>query len=400
MPPPCPPHFNVVLYSAYVISIVTAMANPANFNYEHAYTLAQGANVTTLLILSYCKQSLGDAFMAAVLGVAFAFRTTGSWAGGSRWDALLVFVGMVLVLQDGFYHVIPKTVPHRFLLYLGFTCLIMPVLSSLPYLAQPPRVEPDVLARAAVLSRAAYGAIPQSGETHTALHDGGTGTDAGVVRVRRDGEDTWDMFVYFRGSESGQDWKTNANILDAVVPADWGCATPATMRVHKGYFKAFDAVAAQMHEVLASSVRGSGTRRVVFCGHSLGGALATIAATYASCKFPELRPNIALITFGSPQVGDGNFVAFFNDTVPTSVRVVNPFDPVPRLLSPQMVHVKGFYPAATFSLESVFNAHDMDRYVQAVSSSRATSLLAVFTPAAAVAVAIAVYVSWQLRRQR
>ena len=76
------------------------------------------------------------------------------------------------------------------------------------------------------------------------------------------------------------------------------------------------------------------------CGHSLGGALATMAGLYVACRAPELRARLYVVTFGSPQVGDGPFAQFFDATVPHSVRVYNPLDPVPRVLNAQLTHVK------------------------------------------------------------
>jgi pimeloyl-ACP methyl ester carboxylesterase len=52
---------------------------------------------------------------------------------------------------------------------------------------------------------------------------------------------------------------------------------------------------------------------VFFVGHSLGGAMATLAfAIYAAwCRSTGLKDNARLITFGAPRVGDENFVAAF-----------------------------------------------------------------------------------------
>ena len=52
--------------------------------------------------------------------------------------------------------------------------------------------------------------------------------------------------------------------------------------------------------------------RVIFTGHSLGGALATIAV--GKINVP-LDVNLNLITFGSPKVGNHKFVDFINKKV-------------------------------------------------------------------------------------
>ena len=64
-------------------------------------------------------------------------------------------------------------------------------------------------------------------------------------------------------------------------------------------------------------------KRVFFTGHSLGGALAHVAAKYLSCDYR------ALITFGSPRVFGNRGVAF--DKVPWIERYVHGKDMVPTL---------------------------------------------------------------------
>ncbi|GMR33359.1 hypothetical protein PMAYCL1PPCAC_03554, partial [Pristionchus mayeri] len=69
--------------------------------------------------------------------------------------------------------------------------------------------------------------------------------------------------------------------------------------------------------------------RVLFTGHSIGGAFATLAAVKTHVK--RLRPphEISLITFGAPRVGDAVF-AHVAEVIWDSWRVVNGSDPVPH----------------------------------------------------------------------
>ncbi len=66
----------------------------------------------------------------------------------------------------------------------------------------------------------------------------------------------------------------------------------------------------------------------MFTGHSLGAACATIAAARAKYFWPDV--DIALITFGSPRVGDKKFVQHVN-TVSRIERYVNNSDVVTML---------------------------------------------------------------------
>ena len=88
--------------------------------------------------------------------------------------------------------------------------------------------------------------------------------------------------VVFRGSHNFLDWLDN---LDA-LPASW---TPHG-RVHEGFQKVLDTVWDDLAACLAD-----GTGPVFFTGHSLGAALATLAAA-------RYRQPSQLYTFGSPFV--------------------------------------------------------------------------------------------------
>ena len=395
----CANRTKVTLFVVYVISIVSALANPANLHYEDAYTLTQAANITTLLLLSYCKRSWGDAFIGSALAVAFALRTTGSWRGGTRWDSLLVTIGMLVILQHAFYQIVPKSVPYRFLVYLGFSCIIMPVLSALPHLVRMPQVDIGVLQQAANFSGQSY-AINKTSDDLLGplwkLYDSQTDTMAGVSRVvsARGAE----LYVYFAGTDSWLDLKTDINLLGDRVPEDWGCASGTVMRTHKGFTQAFNAVAPKLLGALETELALHPVNKIVFCGHSLGGSLATMAALFTACKLPQHRPNIVVVSIGSPQVGDGNFVKYFDEVVPASVRIVNPIDPVPRLLSAQFVHVKGYYPVGTLSLDTVLKSHHLETYVDALAKSRHVAIVGAFLPAAVIAGVIGIYLAWRLKR--
>jgi hypothetical protein len=76
--------------------------------------------------------------------------------------------------------------------------------------------------------------------------------------------------------------------------------------------------------------------RVIFTGHSLGGAIATIAfAIYRTwCKSANTmrEDNSVLITFGAPRVGDVKFMKEFSAKHNGKFcHVVHPGDPVPEL---------------------------------------------------------------------
>jgi hypothetical protein len=94
---------------------------------------------------------------------------------------------------------------------------------------------------------------------------------------------------------------------------------PDGHRVHRGFYEAFHAVKAEIEKDL-SQHKGL---PVYITGHSLGGALAILAAKYIASDSLG-----ACYTFGGPRVGDFNFA----DSIKTPIyRVVNAADGVPRV---------------------------------------------------------------------
>lgn len=95
--------------------------------------------------------------------------------------------------------------------------------------------------------------------------------------------------------------------------------------VHKGFKQAFDEV---LHAKLGlwdyvKKIMDSGAAdELYFTGHSLGGALATLAAV-----FIDSMPH-PLVTFGAPRVGNQEFCSYLPDE---TYRFVNAGDPVPYL---------------------------------------------------------------------
>ena len=93
--------------------------------------------------------------------------------------------------------------------------------------------------------------------------------------------------------------------------------------VHQGFGTAFGKIWPEMLPAVAAL-----RCPVFFTGHSLGGALATLAAA-RWLNFREGRRPAALYTFGSPRVGDAGLVSALDGLF--HARVVNGADPVSEL---------------------------------------------------------------------
>ncbi|TDF56782.1 S8 family serine peptidase [Cupriavidus sp. L7L] len=125
------------------------------------------------------------------------------------------------------------------------------------------------------------------------------------------------LLIAFRGSESIGDWIGNLDVL----MTDRGYAN-----VHSGFAAAFDLV----KEPIASSLTEIGTagKHIWLTGHSLGGALATVAAA----EFSQILGHATVHTFGQPRVGDASLQALFQREFPLRFfRFVNDDDVVARV---------------------------------------------------------------------
>lgn len=128
-------------------------------------------------------------------------------------------------------------------------------------------------------------------------------------------------------------------------------------KVHRGFYEYF----AEMHrDHLTDLFNETSYGNFVFTGHSLGGAIATIAASYFGGLFSD--KNVYCISFGAPRVGNARFVKTFHKRVHKSFRFENRNDVVTNL--PPSVfsykHVETKYVVNDDLFE--FKAHKLQRY--------------------------------------
>ena len=138
-------------------------------------------------------------------------------------------------------------------------------------------------------------------------------TDTQVL-IRGGGESP--VFVVFPGSASRADWATNlrAGKVKGRVAG----------RVHAGFHEAMESIRTEL------SARLAGRHYVIIAGHSLGGALATLAADALDAWMPARVG--AVYTFGSPRCGNGAFARSYNARLhDQTFRLVTARDPIPRI---------------------------------------------------------------------
>lgn len=129
----------------------------------------------------------------------------------------------------------------------------------------------------------------------------------------------------FRGTEplNAADWLSDVNYHQLALKDVPGL-------LHGGFAHALgDGVTEQMRDAVAKFAQGEKTRLFI-TGHSLGGALAVIAA--ALLHFREGRRIAGVYTYGQPRVGDPVFSTAFDQALgPITFRYVNDLDIVPHV---------------------------------------------------------------------
>ena len=136
----------------------------------------------------------------------------------------------------------------------------------------------------------------------------------GVIATKGDA-----VVLAFRGTEPRQlkDWAVDAQAVRLG-------AAGLTGTVHIGFVRALDAVWAGVESTVRKHAAAG--KKLWITGHSLGGALAVLAA----CRLSDLRPGV--YTFGQPRVGDEAFADTYQSRIGERYfRFINDRDIVARV---------------------------------------------------------------------
>lgn len=173
----------------------------------------------------------------------------------------------------------------------------------------------------------------------------------------------------FRGSvfknDDGQrhlaNWhRINANVGPVALSPEFGFEdAPEGTLVHKGFQEAYLRLRPQLLAWLDAQGGIASLTKLGICGHSLGGAMATLCAA----DLGHLCGATELVTWGSPRVGNAGFVELYHRAAPggryaTTARFVNGYDIVPRsqqpgfrhVCPPSLLHVRGGDAAAAHAV--------------------------------------------------
>lgn len=162
--------------------------------------------------------------------------------------------------------------------------------------------------------------VEAANTTTLAEFENTTNTDAtGFVAV-----DTTNSLIVisFRGSSSVRNWITNANFGLADIDFCANC------KAHAGFKKSWNEARPSVWPAVTAAKAAHPTFKIVATGHSLGGAMAELAAG----ALRAAGTAVDLYTYGAPKPGNDELAAFLGNTnMGASFRVVKSQDPVPTL---------------------------------------------------------------------
>lgn len=157
------------------------------------------------------------------------------------------------------------------------------------------------------------------------------------------------LFFIFRGTKDVKNVLTNADLRTLQFH---------NTMVHRGFLKRYEIT----KQLIFDTANKYKSKKIICCGHSLGGAVASIAA----CDLAIAGFKVSLFTFGSPQVGDQSFKKLANDNIKKSWRFVNGNDIVIKA-----VPIKSFFHIGNLMLiqamdDSSFTSHKSEEYVKGI----------------------------------
>lgn len=157
---------------------------------------------------------------------------------------------------------------------------------------------------------------------------------------------TGDAVIAIRGTEGILEWVQDAKFL--AVPCPFLSSGGNT---EDGFTAMYDSMTVNpaggsptVLKALATLSWKKPVTSLTICGHSLGGALATLLALDVAANGAAPFNSPTVYTYASPKTGDPLFAATYNHVVPNTFRIANRLDLVPKLpLPPLYDHVSGLF---------------------------------------------------------
>lgn len=177
-------------------------------------------------------------------------------------------------------------------------------------------------------------------------------------------QDAARLFIVFRGTQTDYEWmKVNLKFLQKDCDFD----RFSEGRAHAGflaYYKTVRRILLQRVEAL-----GLADKEIILTGHSLGGALSTLAAHDLA---EENAPNTTFrhYTFGAPRVFNSKLASYYNDLPVSTYRIVNVEDAVTTVPLPVTGKLTYQHVGTPICFSANYGAigsnHSMENYLHAL----------------------------------
>ena len=170
----------------------------------------------------------------------------------------------------------------------------------------------------------------------------GRGTNRVSIGLILQAAASGDVVIAIRGTEGIQEWVHDAEFLLVTCPflPGAGHTEDGFTAVYMSMTTTLDPQCPRVTQSLPALNFPRPVTSLTICGHSLGGALATLLALDVAANTPFKKP--AVFTYASPRTGGPNFAATYNQVVPNTTRIAGRLDLVPKLpLPPLYEHVLG-----------------------------------------------------------
>jgi hypothetical protein len=147
-------------------------------------------------------------------------------------------------------------------------------------------------------------------------------------------DQTGDVVIAIRGTEGTLEWIHDIEFLQVPCPFLTGAG-----HTEDGFTAMYESLrtgvapnSPTVVNALAKLEFPRAVSSVTICGHSLGGALATLLALDVAAN--TVFPDPAVYTYGSPRTGDSLFAGTYDQVVKNSYRIANRLDIVPTVPPP------------------------------------------------------------------
>ena len=138
------------------------------------------------------------------------------------------------------------------------------------------------------------------------------------------------IYISFRGTKDLSDIVDVINVKPKKLLED--------VYVHAGFAEQFMSIEEKITDDIEHIMSEYPIQRIIFTGHSMGGALATIASIIYSRMFKDLYTTCH--TLGCPSLGNQGFVDLFDNCVDDSARLEVDEDLIPKLfVNKKFIHV-------------------------------------------------------------